>query len=492
MTQNSNVVLFLRKTRNGLGNTLQLKLACIASSFIIASSCKGSTVPSMTLTKRATALVRRTPLNNRLSRFSYLCKENEASAMDSYGNNRNQRGRGSSRLNNTSNDIEEPEEKVQYGNQETAPFIDHNNITAQDVMQQRLIERLHAEERHQLRQHNQQLLQLAQNQARRRQLLQQQIQHAVGNASDPLSAMPLIDNHPLMQSPQQRNRQIEYIQARRQNLMELHLLREQRLRREEELLEAVLRGDQRQASLTGMDRGVNLAASSLRLRSPTDSELLQSEFNIAAGILPGAHLNPEIELTPPGRIEEEQEILDRILQRQRHQSLLFDVDNTIDNLDSSISRIQDRDPSPFVGQINTAPASYRAIDPTRLDSGLQLSRRHLTGQALDGGNYMDSIQGATLQPWMTPSVALGSYPSTELISAMNTKPDDKKKTTEKKKSVSRKKVAGMVCLPVVAAFVMFFWHPFISHILLFLKPFCSRNVHCTHTIFTFKKNGKKY
>ena len=227
----------------------------------------------MTLTRKTTA-IQRSPLDSNLTSFSYLCKENDATVMDSFGNNRNQGGRGSSRLNNTTNDNEEPEEKVQYGHHDMTPFIDHNNITAQDIMQQRLIERLHAEERHQLRQQNQQLLQLAQNQARRRQLLQQQIQHAVRNVADPLNALPLTDNNPLLQSPQQRNRQIEMLRARRQNLMELHLLREQRLRREEELLEELLRGDAHPVSLAGLDAGgMNLTATS----SSVHADLLSPE-----------------------------------------------------------------------------------------------------------------------------------------------------------------------------------------------------------------------
>ena len=420
----------------------------------------------MTLTNcNTTTAIQRSPFNS-LTRFSFLSKENDAGAMDSHGNNRNQRGRGHSRLNNTGADNEEPEEKVQYGHQDTTPFIDQNNITAHDVMQQRLIERLHAEERHQLRQQNQQLLQLAQNQARRRQLLQQQIRNAVGNVSDPLNNMASIDHNamiqnPQMQSPQQRSRQVELLRARRQNLMELHLLREQRLRQEEELLVEVLRSDQRQASLAGIDGGMNLGVTPMRLRTPNESDLRRPEFNMATGMLPGAHFNPEMHLTP-GRLGGEQEMLDRIIQNQRSQSAIFAVDNTIDQLDSSMSRIQDLDSNPFAAQVNTAPASFRAIDPARLDSGLQLSRRHLTGHALGGVNYMDTIQGGSLQQWMTPSVELGAYPSTEIISATNTKPDDKKKPVEKKKSVSRKKVAGMVCLPVVVVFFNVFFL-FLSH-----------------------------
>jgi hypothetical protein len=453
----------------------------------------------MTLTNKIPTTLQHSPLNTSLSLLSDLCKENDASVMDSYGNNRHQRGRGPSRLNNTNNDNEEGEEKVQYGHPETPPFIDHNNITAQDVMQQRLIERLHAEERFQLRQQNQQLLQLAQNQARRRQLLQLQLRQAVGNVSDPLSTVPLMDNNSLMLSPQQRNRQIEILRARRQNLMELHLLREQRLRREEELLEEVLRSDQRQASLTGIDGGMNLTASSTRLRSlPNSDLLLQPELStsraaVAAGTLPGiARLNPELPMTPR-RIAEEQELIDRIIQNQRQQSLMFDVDDTIDTLDLSLSRLQERESNPFMAQINTAPASYRAIDPTRLDSGLpSLSRRHLTGQALGAANYMDSLQGVSSQPWMTSMGALGSYPSTEITSTVDTKPDEKKKPIEKKKSASRKKVPGMVRCPKCFSCMLQCEISIRSSHEIILFPTTSRNVRYMPIIFTFKKSDKKY
>lgn len=409
---------------------------------------------SMTLTNK-TRKVQHSFLKNSLTQRSYLCKENNATSMDSYGNNRNQRGR----LNNIRSNDEEPEEKVQYGNQDSTSFIDPNNITAQDVLQQRLIERLQAEERLQLRQQNQQLLQLAQNQARRRQLMQQQIRHAVGNVPDPLTDMPLLDNSSLVHSSQQRHRQIEYLRARRENLMQLHLLREQRLRREEELLEEVLREEQRQASLVGLDSGVNLATSSMRLRPLNDAALLQPSFNLRTGMMSGAHLDPELQFAE-GQFGEERELMNRIMQTQRNQASTFDVDNVIDDLDASMSRIQNIDSHPFASQINTAPASFRAFDPTRLDPGHQLSRRQFTARTQGEANLMDSIQGVPLQPWMAQSVASGSYPSMEMISGSPSKRDDKKKPVEKKKATSRKKVAGMVCI--------FFWLLSCFHVIVLL------------------------
>ena len=384
-------------------------------------------------------------LSSKLDTYLFLCEEGDASRMDPYRNsgNRNQQSRGNTRSNSNEDDSEE---KGPYRHAETPPFVDVNSITTHDVLQQRIMERLQAEERLMLRQQNQQLLQLAQTQSRRRQLLDQQIRQNL-HTSDPVSAMPQLsdnnsnNNNPLLQSPQLRQHQLEYLRARRQNLMQMHLIQEQQLRREEELLEAVLLrgggGGGGRTSLLG-----------------TDSDLLTSDLNMATGMIPGIHpYDPDISLptTTPrrGRLTEDREILNRMMLRQQQQASLVDVDDAIDQLDSSMrNNIRDMDMPSFAAQINTAPADFRAIDPSRLDPNIQLSRRYMTGQARYGANYLDqNIQGIPLRPLSTTAaVALPStYPAATMGGPATTKSEDKKKPAEKKKSASRKKLAGMVC-----------------------------------------------